>query len=179
MLPYWWERSYPYIVATMVTVACRYLKFNIMAVKGYEDLLNGLVTLDSIIIGFLGAIMPVILSMKNESKFARYVFERDIKNLFCKYLKITILLGICNVVITLLMNVREAIIGKWQLVFYYLWIFVTVAFLLTTYRSMSHMITLIFTKDSETIINGEFQENTENKVTEMRAQELKEKYKST
>lgn len=159
-------------------IVSRYFKFNIMVEKGYDDLLNGLVTLDSIIIGFLGAIMPVVLSMKNESKFARYVFEKDTKNLFCKYLKVTVLLGIINVVFTLMMNVREAIPQKWQLEFYYIWIIVTVAFLLTTYRSMSHMITLIFTKDSEVIINGEFQEIIESKVSESREQNLKEKYKN-
>lgn len=156
---------------------CHYFKFNVMKTNGFKELLDGLVTLDSIIIGFLGAVMPVILSMKNESKFARYVFEKDTKNLFCKYLKITVLLGICNVVLTLMMHVREAIPGRWQLDFYYLWIFVTVAFLLATYRSMSHMITLIFTKDSKVIINGEFQVNSGNKVSESRTQELKEKYK--
>lgn len=138
------ERAYPYIIAFITMIFCWKTEFIIMRDNGYTDLIDGLVTLDSIIIGFLGAIMPVVLSMKNESKFVKYVFEKDTDNLFRKYLKITVLLGIVNVVTSLAMYVRATIPEKWQISFYYLWMFITIAFLATTYRSMSHMITLIF-----------------------------------
>lgn len=168
------ERGYPYVIAVLIVLFCCKAKFNMMrAENNYTELLNGLITLDSIIIGFLGAVMPVILSMKNESRFVRYVFEKDKDNLFCKYLKITLLLGICDAVLSLIMHVRQTIPVEYKMNFYYVWIFLTVAFLMSTYRSMSHMIALIFTKDCQNV-----DDNDGRLVSQERENELKMKYKS-
>lgn len=172
-LEYCFERIYPYVFALIVALLCKWLKINIMNDSGYGELLNGLITLDSIIIGFLGAVMPVILSMKNESKFVKYVFERDKENLFCKYLKATLLLGICNVAASLVQFVRSSLSMKMQLFMYYIWVFLSVSFLVATYRSMSRMITLIFMKDIEV----ETEINKRN-ISEKRINELKQKFKS-
>ena len=177
MRKYILERSYPYIIALLCVGMCRHIGLNITDDVEYKDLLDGLITLDSIIIGFLGAVMPVILSMKNESKFVKYVFEKDTENLFCKYLKITLMLGIANVVITLVQHVRGSIPAKMQMEVYYLWIFLTVAFLLATYRSMSHMITLIFAKDPEEI-SALDNSGVERKLSKNRRSEIVEKYKN-
>lgn len=175
-LKYLSERGYPYVISLIATIICEYTGFNMMVDEtGFTELLNGLITLDSIIIGFLGAVMPVILSMKNESKFVKYVFENDEENLFCKYLKMTLLLGICNVVLCLVLQVRKAILIEYQLMCYYVWIFMTVVFLAATYRSMSYMIALVFSKD----VRGD-DSNDDDIITisETRSNELKEKYKS-
>lgn len=169
------ERLSPYLVAIIVVGLCRFYKFNMMDDKNYKELLNGLVTLDSIIIGFLGTVMPVILSMKNESKFVRYVFEKDKNNLFCKYLKVTILLGIINVVFSLLMHVRCTMVVPLRMKSYYGWIFVSTAFLVATYRSMSYMISLIFTRDSEDLEKGDVEDQS---IGKSRRNELQEIYKS-
>lgn len=177
MRKYILERSYPYIIALLCVGMCRHIGLNITDDVEYKDLLDGLITLDSIIIGFLGAVMPVILSMKNESKFVKYVFEKDTENLFCKYLKITLMLGIANVVTTLIQHVRGSIPTKMQIEVYYLWIFLTVAFLLATYRSMSHMITLIFAKDPDEISTVD-NSVAERKLSKDRRDEIVEKYRS-
>lgn len=159
------------LIAAML---CYHFEFNMMLGVKYTELLNGLVTLDSIIIGFLGAIMPVILSMKNESKFVKYVFEKDKKALFCKYLKVTILFGIVNVVLSLVMHVKDIIPENYQFRFYYVWVFATVVFLTATYRSMSHMITLIFAKDGK---EEDEDEEVYGSISEARANEIRQKYK--
>ena len=173
-LKYLSERGYPYVIALIATIACKHTGFNMMVdEEGYTELLNGLITLDSIIIGFLGAVMPVILSMKNESKFVKYVFEKNKENLFCKYLKTTLLLGICNVVFCLVLQVRIAIPIEYQPICYYAWIFLTVVFLTATYRSMSYMIALIFSKDEANNIGID-----NIVISETRRNEVKQKYKS-
>ena len=172
------ERAYPYIIAFITMIFCWKTEFIIMRDNGYTDLIDGLVTLDSIIIGFLGAIMPVVLSMKNESKFVKYVFEKDTDNLFRKYLKITVLLGIVNVVTSLAMYVRATIPEKWQISFYYLWMFITIAFLFIMYRSMSHMITLIFMEDKHDTEVSCLEIEDGIGISNDRDIELKEKYRS-
>lgn len=71
--------------------------------------------LDSIIIGFIGAIIPVILSMKNESKLVKYVFEKDKDNLFRKYMSITIGIGLIDVTVSLLVYTKDIINQEWVL----------------------------------------------------------------
>ena len=71
--------------------------------KNFNDALDGGATVVALIIGFLGAILPVILGMKNESKFVKYVFEKDKKRLFKKYIKATIITGLVSLCLTIIM----------------------------------------------------------------------------
>lgn len=101
---YYFERIYPYGIAIIAAVVLQRVATGVMNDDNFNDLINGLVTFDSIVIGFFGAIMPVILSMKNESKFVKYVFEKDVDGLFSKYLKVTLFSGLCSAVLSLLVK---------------------------------------------------------------------------
>ena len=169
------EQLYPYIGASIVAFFAYKKDINITADTGYVELLNGLVTLDSRIIGFLGAMIPVILSMKNDSKFVRYVFQNDKDSLFSKYMKATIFWGLCNAAISLLLHVKDSFKPKSIEVLFYVWVFVTITFLLATYRSMSHMITLVFRKD-ESLTDG--QRDSVGPGAERR-KELRDKYRNS
>ncbi len=153
LLGYYFERGYPYIISAIVSWILFHLKIDIRTDGNYTELLNGLVNLESIIIGFIGAIMPAVLSMRNESKFVRYVFERDKRGLFGKYVKSTILVGLISASSSLIMQVRESMSDEISNNVYHFWIFISILFLILTYRSMSHMTSLIFAKD-----NGEEKE---------------------
>ena len=165
------ERAYPYILASVVTRLLIVNKIYLYNSKDFGEVLNGLVTLDSIIIGFLGAIMPVILSMKNESKFVRYVFENDKKNLFMKYLKATIFWGLLDATLSLILHTRDLIIKPENM--YFLWIFVTIVFISATYRSMSYMVVLLFSKDKDDSDAGD---GIVHSLSIERDEELKRKY---
>lgn len=145
---YYFERIYPYGIAIIVAVVLQRVATGVMNDDNFNDLINGLVTFDSIVIGFFGAIMPVILSMKNESKFVKYVFEKDVDGLFSKYLKVTLFSGLCSAVLSLSLYTRNVFTHKEiKHLLYTIWIFATTLFLTATYRSLSHMITLVFAKD--------------------------------
>ena len=169
---YFWERLYPYIVGGAVSILCFKFDFDIRTNNNFEDLLSGLVTLGSIIIGFLGAILPIVLSMRNESAFVKYVFENDKEKLFSKYLKATMSLGIIEVLMSLLMYVRDSFPKKIGEFVYYWWIFVTISFIVATYRSMTCMVSLMFAEKDQEIDNLE-----ESRLTQTRIQEIKDKYK--
>lgn len=169
---YYWERLYPYVLSMFLTMLFFKLKIHIDQSKNYTEILNGLVTLDSIILGFLGAVMPVILSMKNESKFVKYVFEKDKKNLFSKYLKSTVILGLLNAALSLIMHARDIMTENVQFIIYNIWIFITASFLISTYRSMSHMITLVFSRDQEKENN-----KTNTTLSEEQRANLRERHK--
>lgn len=169
---YYWERLYPYIIGIIVSIFCFKIKFDITTNSNFEDLLGGLVTLSSIIIGFLGAILPTVLGMRDESAFVKYVFGNDKEKLFSKYLKATISLGLIDVLVSLLMYVRDNFSEKIGAFIYYLWVFMTISFIIATYRSMTNMVSLLFAEDHEEIDGSE-----EEKLDQTRIQEIKNKYK--
>lgn len=147
-IAYWWERVYPHVIALAATVILDKLSFQPLKSIQIDSLIDGVVTLDSIIIGFLGAIIPVIISMKNESKIVKYIFDRDKDGLFKKYILETIAYGLLDVCISLAIYMRDIINFKnsnriLSVIFLYMFF----VFILSTYRSMSSMLKLLFVAD--------------------------------
>lgn len=143
------ERLYPYIVSFIFCVFLYANKFDFSYNSNIDSLIDGIVTMESIVIGLIGAIIPVVLSMKNESKFVRYVFENDKKGLFKKYLTVTIGIGLSSVSFSLAMYIRDEYSELVRTIIYNLWIYLIFLFLLLTYRSMKYMIIIIFTPDHD------------------------------
>ncbi|MBQ6462213.1 MAG: hypothetical protein IJJ59_02690 [Pseudobutyrivibrio sp.] len=147
-LKYYVERVYPYAVALLTIVVLRKFKINFATSAKLGDVLDSCDTVIALIIGFLGAILPVILGMKNESKFVKYVFEKDANQLFLKYIKATIFWGLVALAVTMSMylvdDFNDPQIGYWV---FYVWVYLFVLFLLLTYRSLKNMLDLVFAPD--------------------------------
>lgn len=149
-LQYVWERTYPHVIALCVTVCLVWLKFSPIKSTNIDLLIEGIVTLDSIIVGFIGAIIPVILSMKNESKIVKYVFDRDKKGLFKKYISETIGYGLVDVCVSLSAYMKDLVTNKYILnVMGWLFLYAFILFILSTYRSLTCMLKIIFAPDNQ------------------------------
>jgi hypothetical protein len=164
---YIWERIYPHVIAVVATVILVIIKFNPLESAKIDALVDGIVTLDSIIIGFIGAVIPVILSMKNESKLVKYVFERDSDGLFKKYISETIGYGLFDICISLTIYTKDIILNRYvkyglSLIFLYSFF----VFILSTYRSMTCMLKLIFSSDDS------IEESLSNKLSENESAQL-------
>lgn len=141
------ERAYPYVISGIACFIMHKMDFVFVENTNLNSLIDGIVTMESIVIGLIGAIIPVILSMKNESKFVKYVFENDEERLFRKYLTSTIGVGLLSMAFSLALYIRSeysAEVLKWM---YFLWLYLIILFLILTYRSMRYMIIIIFTPD--------------------------------
>lgn len=168
---YWIERVYPYIIAGGITISITVLKFDPLKSNNINAIIEGIVMLDSIIIGFIGAIIPVILSMKNESKLVKYVFEKDKDNLFRKYMSITIGVGLIDVTVSLLVYTRDIINQEWVLFsLRIMFIYIFVLFLLCTYRSMTCMLKLLFSEDKKIELTNKLEEEKSKKLWEKRGE---------
>lgn len=164
---YLWERTYPHIIALVITIVLKCLSFEPLNSLQVDSLVDGIVTLDSIIIGFLGAIIPVIISMKNESKIVRYIFDRDSEGLFKKYILETIAYGLFDVCVSLSIYMRDIIhFDKGVKLLSLLFMYMFFLFVLSTYRSMSSMLKLLFV-DDETIQNQVCEKLDEHKRIEL------------
>ena len=145
---YYIERMYPYLISlAFVLIAIKY-KVNFVKSQNLSNVLDACNTVVALIIGFLGAILPVILGMKNESKIVKYVFERDKNRLFLKYIKATIFWGLITLVATMSMYLVNDY-DNFDIAFaeFYVWIFLLLLFLLLTYRSLKSMLNLVFLSD--------------------------------
>ena len=97
------ERIYPYVVAVVgVGLIRRSCVIEFFSSENLNDALTAIITVTSIIIGFIGAILPVILSMKNDSKVVQYVFQRDRRKLFLEYIKSTLAIGLLLIVCSII-----------------------------------------------------------------------------
>lgn len=146
---YYWERYYPYVASVGVLAVICINKINFIDNKNLPDALDSVNTICSLIIGFLGAILPVILGMKNESKIVKYVFEKDRDKLFLKYIKETIFWGLVTLLVTTMLYFQSD--AEYHSVFsmlFYVWATLIILFLLLTFRSTSRMLSLIFSDDN-------------------------------
>lgn len=164
------ERAYPYLVAVVICVVLYKSGIDFSQNPKLDNLIDGIVTMESIVIGLMGAMIPVVLSMKNDSKFVTYVFENDTHHLFKKYLTVTIGEGILSLIVTLSMYMREEYEEAILKNVYNAWLYLVLLFLFLTYRSMKYMIEIIFTPDLE---NNE--EDVE-KLDEQISKNLREKH---
>lgn len=164
---------YPLVLSGILTFLLIKIKIDPFQSENINEVVNGIVTLDSIIIGFIGAIIPVVLSMKNESKLVQYVFARDKDGLFKKYLSSTIAVGLIDVCVSLLVYLRDIILSeKTIFVLRTLFIFFFILFMLCTFRSMSCMLKLIFSNDEkmENDVSNKLESHKKNELWEKRGQ---------
>ena len=149
---YYRERSYPYLISIIVFILLYKYKINFISNRNFNDAIDGISTISSLIIGFLGAILPVILGMKNESKFVKYVFENDTNKLFLKYIKENIVFGLLTLFVSFMLYFKEEIIFQnVKCYLFYFWSSLIILFLILTYRCLSKMLRLIFSSDNELV----------------------------
>lgn len=164
------ERVYPYLVAAVLCAVLYKSGIDFSQNPKLDNLIDGIVTMESIVIGLMGAMIPVVLSMKNDSKFVTYVFENDTHHLFKKYLTVTIGEGILSLIVTLSMYIRDEYKEVILKIAYNVWLYLVLLFLFLTYRSMKYMIDIIFTPD----LGGN--EEDEEKLDVQTSRSLREKY---
>ena len=145
------ERIYPYVVAVVgVCLIRRLCVIEFFSSENLNDALTAIITVTSIIIGFIGAILPVILSMKNDSKVVQYVFQRDRRKLFLEYIKSTLAIGLLLIVCSIVPYFSDLYEDTF---FYKDWpyvvIYMLICFLCATYRCLNNMLNLIFKSDDD------------------------------
>lgn len=107
------EMLYPYVLSVVIFVLFKFVKNSLYQSKNINDALDAVITVSSLIIGFLGAVLPVIMSMKNDSKLVKYVFERDKDKLFLKYIKQTLIVGVLVIIVSATVYFRDQYKGTW------------------------------------------------------------------
>ena len=92
------ERFHPYVGGVITSLMLWWFKVDLSASRGLDNALNGIITMASLIICFLGAIILLIVSARTDSKAVENVFRLDTDGLFYKYIKETVSIGLALVI---------------------------------------------------------------------------------
>ncbi len=143
------ERMYPILIALILTPIAMYYDINYICNREINDALNGILTITTLIIGFWGAVFPVVLNAKNDSEVVKKLFDKDKKGLYSEYMRVMLLSGVILIMVTLSIFFRDS----YKNTFYYnhvfyLLIFFFVLFMSTTFRCIHITISLVFLDES-------------------------------
>jgi len=140
-ISYIWERIYPLFLSLFVTILLICRNFT-PELKGFDRVLDGSITFISIVLGFLAALVGIILSVsgtKAIKNIYQYVNDKNGGNVFIAYVKAPIRMGFLSLVISIIMLILIEYMSFVTLIITYLWIFTTVYFILASYRVVNIM----------------------------------------
>lgn len=144
------ERSYPYIMGVVPCLVAKCFNINLSASERLDNALNGIITMASLIICFLGAILPLILTARTDSKVVENVFRYDTNGLFFKYVKESVTVGLLLVIACIVTYFRDDFILKdISKIFIYSDIYLLVTFLLSTFRCYSFIFEIMKLEDMD------------------------------
>ena len=173
------ERNYPILfsITTVTVMLYVFVKYPIELGNEIKDVVNNLIVFVSIIIGFLGVLLGVLLSLRNE-KIVLALFEMEAKETLKYYFTMPLVSGTGSVLFGCTIFFRDVIDAFIQSVYGYLavseciiviWMFFTFYMLFSTCRLVSIMFELVFS-------DGKMQERESVVEDKERAKELENKY---
>jgi hypothetical protein len=149
------ERIYPYILGGVFTIALLLFGFK-PNVQGFEKVVDGLITFSSIVVGFLSALLAVILSLSN-TEVVKYIFSYTRKGRFTKkkrivffsYCKQAIYFGFVCIFMSISMYLLKdkKVFNTFQEIAFISWLYIAFTFIGCSVRIIDLLI-LILTKVS-------------------------------
>lgn len=144
------EKWYPFIFAMLLGIVYLLARFDIK--DDVDAILSVVIEASSILIGFLSALLALLLGLNN-NKIAEEVFgNRHYKNLMKNYFEISIGAGFILIALTGSLYIRRTI-AEWSMfiveMIKFLWIVVTVFFFVSAYRVISVVMRIAFFDNQE------------------------------
>jgi hypothetical protein len=149
------DRAYPYFFGLIVMILAYYFKLN-PTIKGFDSVLDGIISFSSIVLGFDAALLAIILSISRSTVMNHlysYVGSRgniNGKKLLFGFFKSSLYSGFATVIISIYMYI---ISNKDKIVLYdkiitLIWIGVAVFFVCSSYRIVSILMYTLFKHES-------------------------------
>ncbi|EMI10380.1 hypothetical protein [Anoxybacillus gonensis] len=117
------------------------------SVKNFDKVLDGSITFSSIVIGFLAALLGVLVSIR-DAHIVKKIFSVREKKLFRHYFYEAILLGFLVVIISAALHIFRETRSTLSFCLFSFWNFITFFFLFSSVRII-HVLMLILFKSNE------------------------------
>lgn len=141
------EKIYPYFVALTVTTLWILYGYNLSVSKGFDNALESTSTMCSILLGFIVAILPIILSFRTKGNYVDKVIENG-GVLLKSYCVQTFILGFILIMVNTFNYFRFDTRPQIRDTLFYTWIFFVTVFIMCCIRCMYFLIRLIFPKEN-------------------------------
>lgn len=133
---------YPWLFSLIIVYFGYKINFH-HSVSNFDKVLDGTIVFSSIVVGFLSALLGILISIRN-SEIVREIFEEKEKGTLKYYFYEAITLGFLVVGTSIVMHVlRGTNITVADIVFY-IWNVLIVAFVPSTYRIVSILMSIFF-----------------------------------
>jgi hypothetical protein len=162
--------AYPIIISLLSLVASYMLKIN-YKMPNYDKVLDGAITFSSIVVGFLGALLGILISIK-DSAIVDKIFRSKERTTLRFFFYEPFVLGLLVVVSSAIMHVMRAYDDHSSTVTYYVWLLVTVWFIPSTFRVVNTLMSIFFVSN---ITTQRPQSNVE--TDPVRREEMKQRLK--
>jgi len=133
---FYFENVYPAVGALIILgiKECFNISF---PVEKFDKILDGAINFSSIIVGFIGVLLAILVSIK-DTEIIRYIYSYVDKKVFMNYFRTAIITGLAVVVISSIMYIKNN---------YFLniiWTFMVAYFILASYRIIDILLRIIF-----------------------------------
>ena len=141
------ERTHPYLIAICITMLWFFFGKDLSQSNGFDNALDSTSTMCSILLGFVAAIFPVILSLRTKGNYIDKVISNG-GRLLKSYCVESIISGFVLIIGNTLNYFRFDTRPLIKLILFYFWIFCVVSFIFCSIRSMYFLIRLIMPKET-------------------------------
>lgn len=141
----------PWLVCLIISVVALLLNFSYKA-KNFDKVLESVITFGSIILGFLGALLGIIITIKN-SDIMQEIHKKEQDKLLKSYFSESLSFGFAVIIFSIILQ----LLLDEDLVFasciFFLWMFSLFVFLFSSYRIVSLLMKILFKADIQTDLN--------------------------
>ena len=180
-----WYTVYPTLLSLCLAGVCFYALspsevISLLKAPNASDAFGAVITFASIIIGFVGVLLTAIVSIKRESELIQYFLAKADKKAFSRLISRNILSGIAVALVSAILFFSDelcVILTGRGLTLYIMsvvfcgWIFLLAYFVLSTYKLMQVLLTMLIRSDEK-----KWNVEDPNKLSESAAASLREKY---
>lgn len=146
-----WERIYP-IFGGMVFSLLIYVYNLVNIIISSEKILDSTITFTSIIVGFVGALIGILFSIR-DTDIINELFKKNERKILKKYFQWTVISGLLLVLISTILYLHNSIYKTYEFlnlnirlidIIFSLWAYLVGYFVLSTYRITDVMMYIIF-----------------------------------
>lgn len=141
------ERTHPYLIAICVTTLWFFFGKDLSQSNGFDNALDSTSTMCSILLGFVAAIFPVVLSLRTKGNYIDKVIVNG-GSLLKSYCIESIASGFVLIAVNTLNFFRFDTRLLIKMILFYFWIFSVTVFIFCSIRCMYFLIRLILPNEA-------------------------------
>lgn len=148
LILYYWEKYYPFFFSALSIIVFGFIGLSVKT-NNLEKIIDGSINLASIITGLLGALLGILISVK-DSPLVKYIFQKQHKTRIFSYIKQTIYSGFFTIGFAALLYVhvdKNACPTLISQILLFCWLACATFLLSSSYRIISILMEILANKD--------------------------------